>query len=298
MICVMRRGITWKRAPQKSADGDGGLRLCVRRGRRAVRDRRRRGTGLESSSSSPRRRRGRAASGLPRRRQVNPQRRALSGERPSAKSILVQRHLGGPARLPETRCFFVGGEFAYAWRTSTHARQEVRPDVVPRERVVADLPAKHWRPHVRSRSASGRGPAAVASVRRKAQPLRERYAWPVRVDVGTHARVDLDGLGRPSAEADLLRERGRDRADAYRQFGHRRDYVAAYGRALLTRLEAGRRRPRPTRLSVVVVAAAEAHRPSATLCVPPCTYQARTPRRLQFVTGGGRAPRGGSRAPR
>ena len=45
--------------------------------------------------------------------QVNPQRveKYFRENEPSAKSILVQRHLGGLARLPETRCFFVGGEF-------------------------------------------------------------------------------------------------------------------------------------------------------------------------------------------
>ena len=54
--------------------------------------------------------------------QVNPQRveKYFRENEPSAKSILVQRHLGGLARLPETRCFFFGGEFLYAVANSVH----------------------------------------------------------------------------------------------------------------------------------------------------------------------------------
>ena len=74
-------------------------------------------------------------------------RRVLLNE-PSAKSILVQRHLGGLARLPETRCFFVGGEFAYA-AGELESRLGKKFDLTscPESASSRDLPAKYWRPH-------------------------------------------------------------------------------------------------------------------------------------------------------
>ena len=81
--------------------------------------------------------------------------------------------------------------------------------------------------------------------------LAGAVAEQLRVDVGTHARADLDGLAEPSEsrkqtcfvnEVEIV-----PTLYLAAKFGHRQDYVAAYGRALLkTAFEAcGREAPAP-----------------------------------------------------
>ena len=134
--------------------------------------------------------------------QVNPQRveKYFRENEPSAKSILVQRHLGGLARLPETRCFFVGGEFAYAVANSTHSPgKKFDLTSCPESASSRDLPAKYWRPHAAlAKRVLDEVLPPLYSFDGRRNLCAERYAWPVRVDVGTHARADLDGLAEPS----------------------------------------------------------------------------------------------------
>ena len=187
--------------------------------------------------------------------QVNPQRveKYFRENEPSAKSILVQRHLGGLARLPETRCFFVGGEFAYAVANSTHSPgKKFDLTSCPESASSRDLPAKYWRPHAAlARRVLDEVLPPLYSFDGRRNLCEERYAWPVRVDVGTHARADLAGLAEPSEsrkqtcfvnEVEIV-----PTLYLAAKFGHRQDYVAAYGRALLkTAFEAcGREAPAP-----------------------------------------------------
>ena len=170
-----------------------------------------------------------------------------------AKSILVQRHLGGLVRQPETRCFFVGDEFAYAVANSTHPPGKTFAlESCPESASSRDLPAKYWRPHAAlAKRVLDEVLPPLYSFDGRRDLCAERYAWPVRVDVGTHALADLDGVAEPS---------GSRRAACFvneveivptlylaAKFGHQQDYVAAYGRSLLkTAFEAcGREAPAP-----------------------------------------------------
>ena len=159
----------------------------------------------------------------------------------------------GLARLPETRCFFVGGEFAYAVANSTHSPgKKFDLTSCPESASSRDLPAKYWRPHAAlAKRVLDEVLPPLYSFDGRRNLCAERYAWPVRVDVGTHARADLDGLAEPSEsrkqtcfvnEVEIV-----PTLYLAAKFGHRQDYVAAYGRALLkTAFEAcGREAPAP-----------------------------------------------------
>ena len=167
--------------------------------------------------------------------------------------MCIRDSLGGLARLPETRCFFVGGEFAYAVANSTHSPgKKFDLTSCPESASSRDLPAKYWRPHAAlAKRVLDEVLPPLYSFDGRRNLCAERYAWPVRVDVGTHARADLAGLAEPSEsrkqtcfvnEVEIV-----PTLYLAAKFGHRQDYVAAYGRALLkTAFEAcGREAPAP-----------------------------------------------------
>ena len=147
----------------------------------------------------------------------------------------------------------MGGEFAYAVANSTHAPgKKFDLTSCPESASSRDLPAKYWRPHAAlARRVLDEVLPPLYSFDGRRNLCEERYAWPVRVDVGTHARADLAGLAEPSEsrkqtcfvnEVEIV-----PTLYLAAKFGHRQDYVAAYGRALLkTAFEAcGREAPAP-----------------------------------------------------
>lgn len=172
-----------------------------------------------------------------------------------AKQIIVQRHLGGLANAPETRCFFFGGDFLYAVANSKHAPgKPVELTSCPESASSSALPAKHWRPHA----------ALARTVVDTVLPRFETFGggtfsckvpWLVRVDVGTHAACDVAN-GCAADAPDKVRKRRVCFVNEIEtvptlyldgKFKHERDFLGVYARGFLrTAFEAaGRAFPEP-----------------------------------------------------
>lgn len=94
----------------------------------------------------------------------------------------------------------MGGEFAYAVANSTHPPGKTFPlESCPESASSRDLPAKYWRPHAAlAKRVLDEVLPRLYSFDGRRDLCAERYACPVRVDVGTHALADLDGVAEPS----------------------------------------------------------------------------------------------------